>query len=102
MTETQNTEATITYGEYGNRQDEFGYLSPESQAEIISYCHAVALMMNEAHGTEVVMVTASGLVITRAMLGAEMAAARAPRPAVLAPVPTHLMAAAGLLDSAWL
>lgn len=35
---------------------------------------------------QVVTVTASGLVITRAMLDAEMATARAPRPAVLAPM----------------
>jgi hypothetical protein len=98
MTETQNTEAaaTTTYGEYGNRQDEFGYLSPESQAEIISYCHAVALLMDEARGMQVVTVTASGLVITRAMLDAEIAATRAPRPAAAAPVPVGFLFAAGL------
>ena len=29
---------TSTYGEYGNRQNEFSYLCAESQAEIVEYC----------------------------------------------------------------
>ena len=37
-----------TYGEYGNAQEAFDHLFPESQAEIVEYCHGVALMMHEA------------------------------------------------------
>lgn len=36
------------YGEYGNAQDAFGYLSTDAQAEIVEHCHATALMMNDA------------------------------------------------------
>jgi hypothetical protein len=87
MTETQNTEALAsTYGMYGNRQDEFGYLCAESQAEIIDYCHALANLENYARGLEIVVVMPSGMVITRAMLDTEMAAVRAPRPTVIAPM----------------
>lgn len=74
------------YGEYGNHQMAFSYLSPESQAEIVTYCHGVALMMNEARGaapapqvgdtghdgTEIVAIMPSGP-ITRAELDAELA-----------------------------
>src|SRR5687768_12294359 len=97
MTETQNIEAlAATYGMYGNRQDEFGYLCAESQAEIIDYCHALANLENYARGLEVVMVMPSGTVITRAELDAEMAAVRAPRPTTLAPLTTGMLFAAGL------
>jgi hypothetical protein len=89
MTETQNTEAlAATYGMYGNRQDEFGYLCAESQAEIIEYCHALANLENYARGLQVAVIMPSGTVITRAELDAEMTAARAPRVATLAPMTT--------------
>lgn len=38
----------MVYGEYGNRQDEFGYLGPVSQRQIIEHCHTIANLMNEA------------------------------------------------------
>ncbi len=101
---------TSTYGEYGNRQNEFSYLCAESQAEIVEYCHAVALMMNTARGilavgharrdrahaealemdsardAEVIVTMPSGVQITRGELAAEMAAARAPRTAAIVPM----------------
>jgi hypothetical protein len=64
---------------YGTRQDEFGHLFPEWQAEVIEINHAEALMMNEARGMAVVMVTGSGLRITREMLDSEMRCAREAR-----------------------
>lgn len=75
MTQT-STEAT-EYGMYGDRQDEFSYLGPEPQAEIIRYCHGIALMMHEARGMAVVVTTTDGFEITRAMLDAEIAQTRA-------------------------
>ena len=82
------------YGEYGNHQQAFSHLFPESQADIINYCHGVALMMDEARdmapapapqvgdighdGTEIVAVMTSGP-ITRGELDAELARTKAAR-----------------------
>lgn len=79
---------TSTYSEYGTRQDEFGYLCSESQAEIISYCHGVALMMNAARSAAVVKVCVDGFEITQAMVDAEIAATAVPRVPTLAPMTT--------------
>jgi hypothetical protein len=76
------------YGMYGNRQDDFGYLSQVSQAEIIEYCHAIANLMNEAKNmvreierAKVVKVCADGFEITQGMIDDEIARTNAPRPA---------------------
>jgi hypothetical protein len=84
MSDATNT-ATL-YGEYGNRQDEFGYLAPASQAEIIEHCHAIANLMNcakdevrEIERAEVVTVTEGGFEITRGMVEDEIARSSAMR-----------------------
>lgn len=68
---------TSTYGEYGTRQAEFGYLAEASQAEVVGYCHTIALMMNDARDlladSTVVTVTTAGLVITRGDVRREVA-----------------------------
>lgn len=33
---------------YGNRQDEYSYLTAESKADVVYYCHGLGLMMNGA------------------------------------------------------
>jgi hypothetical protein len=80
MTQTSTEALATAYGMYGNRQDEFGYLSAESQAEIVEYCHAVANMMAEARKSIVVTVTAGGFEITQAMIDAEIVETAARRP----------------------
>lgn len=85
---------------YGTRQDEFSYLGPIGQAEIIAINFAEALMMDTARGMAVVTVTASGLVVTRDMLDAEIRAARAPRAVVYSgplPLVVGLNASANML-----
>jgi hypothetical protein len=72
------------------KQADFPYLTTAAQAEIISYDHAEALMMDTARGMVVVTTTTSGLKITRAMLDEEIRSTRAPRPAApVAPLAYH-------------
>lgn len=75
------------YGEYGNRQDEFSFLSRASQIEIIEYCQVIATMMDAAWSAEVVQVCTDGYQITRGMVAEEIARTfqSAQRPAVLPP-----------------
>lgn len=77
----------MVYGEYGNRQDEFGYLGPVSQRQIIEHCHTIANLMNEAKDmvreierAKVVTVCADGFEITQGMIDDEIARTNAPRP----------------------
>jgi hypothetical protein len=89
MTQTSTEALATTYGMYGNRQDEYGYLSADSQAEIVEYCHALANMMAEARKSIVVMVTAGGFKITQAMIDTEIVETAARRPVrTLAPMTT--------------
>lgn len=72
------------------KQTDFPYLTADAQAEVLSYDHAEALMMDQARGMVIVTVTTSGLKITRAMLDDEMRSTRAPRPAAsAAPLAYH-------------
>lgn len=57
-------DATTAYSAYGHRQDDFGYLSPESQAEIIEHAYAIASLMNYARDLEVVKEYTDGSTIT--------------------------------------
>lgn len=81
---------------YGTRQNEFSYLGERSQAEIIEINHVEALMMDAARGMATVVVTPSGLRITRDMLDQEIRATRTPRPATAAEAPSDIAQIMGL------
>lgn len=78
----------MVYGEYGKRQDEFGYLGPVSQREIIEHCHAIANLMNEAKDivrdierAEMIPVNTMATTVTRKLLaGEEITLADMPTP----------------------
>lgn len=65
---------------WATKQTDFPYLTAAAQAEVISYDHAEALMMDQARGMVTVTTTPSGLRITRAMLDEEIRSTRVERP----------------------
>jgi len=89
MTQTSiaaEMDATTAYSAYGYRQDEFGYLSETSQAQVIEHAHTVANLMNAGYDMAPHTVCADGHVITNGEVWAEIRATRAPRVASVAPM----------------
>lgn len=50
MDEMNENNASQAYNMYGNRQQEFSYLPDWAQAEVIEYCHIIAIVTDEARG----------------------------------------------------
>lgn len=80
MSEANEINPLDVYNMYGNRQQEFSYLPDWAQAEVVEYCHVIAIVMDEFRGMEIVKVCADGYKITRAMVEQEIRETRARRP----------------------